>query len=253
MRAVIIEDEPLAVDRLQMLVKQVSPETVIEASLESIADAVGWFKEKGLPDFVFMDIHLSDGSAFEIFRKINLDIPVIFTTAFDQYALDAFAVMGIDYLLKPMSADSVDRAMRKMNRLIRSGTGGIDYVQLMSAVRATGQQYKSRFHVKIGNKGFFVEAGEVAYFQADNKIVNLVAIDGCRYIINYTMENLEKMLDPVRFFRASRSCIVQSSAIHQVKPFLNGRLKLSLKVNNQVTEVVVSRERVNIFRSWADQ
>ncbi|ULQ51390.1 LytR/AlgR family response regulator transcription factor [Flavihumibacter fluvii] len=253
MRALIIEDEQPAVDRLQVLIKQVCPDTLIDACLDSVSDSVDWFRNHTHPDVVFMDIHLSDGSAFDIFRKVTLEVPVIFTTAFDQYALDAFSVMGIDYLLKPVSAGSLDKAITKMNRLKNTGNDGIDYKKLLSALNTNGNQYKSRFLVKIGSRSFFVEAADVAYFQADNKIVYLIAMDGCRYIIDHTLESLEQVLDPGKYFRPNRSMIVQSSAIQQIKPYINGRLKLTVKVAGSHVELLVSRERVNAFRVWAEQ
>ena len=253
MRAIIIEDEPPAIERLMVLVEQVCPGVSIETCLDSVSDAVRWFREQTHPDFVFMDIHLSDGSAFEIFRKVSLDIPVIFTTAYDQYALDAFSVMSIDYLLKPISAGSLDMALKKMHRLINQEGQRIDYQKLLASIKIGGKQYKSRFLVKIGNRSFFVETSEVAYFQADNKIVYLVATDGRRYIIDHTLEVLDDVLDPSKFFRANRSLIIASSAIQQIRPYVNGRLKLTLKSAANLIDVLVSRDRVNAFRVWAEQ
>lgn len=253
MRAIIIEDEPPAIERLMVLVEQVCPGVTIEACLDSVSDAVRWFREQIHPDFVFMDIHLSDGSAFEIFRKVSLDIPVIFTTAYDEYALDAFSVLSIDYLLKPISAGSLDKALKKMHRLINQEAQHIDYQKLLASIKNGGKQYKSRFLVKIGNRSFFAETSEVAYFQADNKIVYLVAADGCRYIVDQTLETLEDLLDPEKFFRPNRSIIIASSAIQQIRPYVNGRLKLTVKAATNLIDVLVSRDRVNAFRVWAEQ
>jgi two-component system, LytTR family, response regulator LytT len=253
MRTIIIEDEQLAVERLQVLVKQVCPDAVVEACLDSVSDSVNWFRQQAHPDFVLMDIHLSDGSAFEIFRKVNVEVPVIFITAYDQYALDAFSVMSIDYLLKPVSADSLDKALKKMQRMKESGAGDFNYQKLLYTIEKAAKQYKSRFLVKVGSKSFFVETSDVAYFLADDKIVYLVSFDGCRYIVDHTLENLEQLLNPLRFFRVNRSVVVHSSAIQQIKPYINGRLKLYLKSGNGLTDFLVSRERVNDFRVWAEQ
>ncbi|MBZ5858761.1 LytR/AlgR family response regulator transcription factor [Flavihumibacter profundi] len=253
MRTLIIEDEPLAIERLQILLRQVCPDVKVEACLDSVADSITWFQEKPLPDFVLMDIHLSDGSAFEIFRQVDIDVPVIFTTAYDQYAIEAFQLMSIDYLLKPISADSLGKAIQKMRKLKSGNNPGVDYQEILSAIQNVRQQYKSRFLVKVGHRSFFVKTDEIAYFQADNKIVYLVALDGCRYITEHKLEILEQLLDPQFFFRANRSTIVRVSAIDQIKPYINSRLKLVVKVGSGLDELVVSRERVTAFKEWAEQ
>jgi len=252
MDIVIIEDELLAAERLQMLIKNYDPSINILACLESIEEAVQWLQTKPAPDLLFVDIHLSDGHSFEIFKKVNLQKPVIFTTAFDNYALEAFQLFSIDYILKPVTAEALAAAINKY-KSITNNIAATNYALLSDQVKENfNTRYKNRFLAKVGQRSFFIRAADVAYFMADNKIVYLVDNDGNRFIINYTIEKLEPLLDPHDFFRLNRKIIVHSNAIEQVKPYFNNRLKIVLKAVKTNEDMVVSRERVTIFKSWAD-
>jgi DNA-binding LytR/AlgR family response regulator len=251
MDIVIIEDEMLASERLQMLIKNYDPSVNIVACLESIEEAVQWLQTKPHPDLLFVDIHLSDGHSFEIFRKVNLQKPVIFTTAFDNYALDAFSLFSIDYILKPVTAEALAAAINKYKTVTSSLMA--NYALLSDQVRENfNTRYKNRFLAKVGQRSFFIHADEVAYFFADNKIVYLVDNEGNRFIINFTLEKLEPLLDPHDFFRINRKMIIHSKAVEQVKPYFNNRLKLTLKSIKADEEIIISRERVNDFKVWAD-
>ncbi len=251
MDVLIIEDELLAAERLQMLIKNYDPSINLVASLESIEESVQWFSTRPAPDLVFADIHLSDGHCFEIFKKINFQKPVIFTTAFDNYALDAFQLFSIDYILKPVTAEALASAINKYRQI--SNMVVTNYSLLSDQVKENfSTRYKNRFLAKVGQRSFFIKAGDVAYFMADNKIVYLVDNDGNRFIINYTMEKLEPLLDPHDFFRLNRKVIVHSNAIDQVKPYFNNRLKIVLKNVKTDEDLVISRERVTAFKTWAD-
>lgn len=253
MTTLIIEDEKLAAERLQLLLQQCAPETVVQAVIDTVEETTAWLAVNPCPDFILMDIQLADGSAFEIFRQAKMQAPVIFTTAYDQYALEAFKVLSIDYLLKPVTAEALSAAIQKLNILRSSpSSSSFSYSQLMQLLQQSKQHYKTRFVGKVGQKLFFIEAAEVAYFVADGKIVSLFATDGNHYIIDYTLEDLEKMLDPLQFFRINRSIIVRAKAIEQVKPYINSRLKIIFKAGQQNSEAVVSRERVNDFKRWAN-
>jgi two-component system, LytTR family, response regulator LytT len=252
MKIVIIEDEPLAGERLRMLLKQYDQSVNIIAMLESVEEAIKWFSLNPFPDLVFSDIQLSDGSAFEIFRKMRISVPVIFTTAFDQYALDAFKLLSIDYLLKPVSYDSLVNAIDKLKKLHAPSIMLPD--DLSEALKLLRQQpkYKSRFTGKIGNRLFFIDAKDVHFFYAESKIVYLVTADNSKYIIDYTLEHLEGLLDPVSFFRINRSMIINIYAINQVRPYDNNRLQVVLHGNNKPADLIISRERVLDFRKWAN-
>jgi two-component system, LytTR family, response regulator LytT len=251
MDIVIIEDEMLAAERLQALIKNYDANINIVAVLESIEESVQWLQAKPHPDLMFVDIHLSDGHSFEIFKKINLQKPVIFTTAFDNYALNAFQLFSIDYILKPVTAEALAAAINKYKSL--AAMVAVNYSLLSDTVKENfSTRYKNRFLAKVGQRSFFLHADEVVYFFADNKIVYLVDKEGNRFIINFTLEKLEPLLDPHDFFRINRKMIIHSKAIEQVKPYFNNRLKLSLKGVKADEDIVISRERVADFKEWAD-
>jgi DNA-binding LytR/AlgR family response regulator len=252
MQTLIIEDELPAAQRLQFLLKQCDPAIEIKGFFDSVETSVQWLSANPSPDLILLDIHLADGSAFEIFRKTTVAAPIIFTTAYDQYAMDAFQVLSVDYLLKPVTSDSLSYALQKLKQFRQTSTTSIDYSELASIIAQAQQSYKRRFMGKVGSKLFFIHSADVICFMADNKIVYLFDREGNRYVIEQKLELLETMLDPTRFFRVNRSVIVSAFGITQVKPYLNGRLKIQLKACKDVPEIIVSRERVNDFKKWAD-
>ncbi|HVU94871.1 MAG TPA: LytTR family DNA-binding domain-containing protein [Puia sp.] len=269
MNVLIIEDEKLAAERIALLLKQVDPATRIVATLESVGACLRFFQEQAEPvDLVLMDIHLADGSAFEIFQQVRIDIPIIFTTAYDDYAMDAFKVLSIDYLLKPITLEALTRSIGKM-RLLQANSISQSPVENRStatgiflppaatkasvtAVPTMRRPYKSRFLGRIGQKFAFVPATDTALFHAENRIVQLIAADNTRYLVDHTLEDLETMLDPTAFFRINRSIIVHAKAIESVRPFVNHRLRLFLKPPVRWDDIIVSRERVADFKKWAD-
>jgi len=252
MNVLIIEDEILAAERLQTLIKNYDSSINILASLDSIEEAVQWLQTKPLPDLLMVDIHLSDGHSFEIFKKVPIQRPVIFTTAFDNYAIDAFQLFSIDYILKPITAEALGAAFNKYKSLAGNFFSS-NYSLLNEQVKENFyNKYKNRFLAKVGQRSFFIKANEVAYFMADNKIVYLVDKEGNRFIINFTLEKLAPLLDPHDFFRLNRKLIIHSGAIDQVKPFHNNRLKVLLKGISTDEEMIISRERVVDFKAWAE-
>lgn len=252
MNILIIEDELLAAERLKLLLKQYDPSINVVACLESIEESVQWLQTRPHPDLLLMDIQLSDGHSFEIFNQVKLSTPVIFTTAYDNYAIDAFRHFSIDYILKPVTAETLAKGIQKYRSLAHLFYPP-DYTVLVDQLKETNQaRYKDRFLAKIGSRTFFIQADEIAYFYADNKIVFLADREGNRFIINYTIEKLEPLLDPYHFFRINRKMIVHSKMIDLIKPFHNNRLKISLRNLNLQEDIIVSRERVNSFRKWAD-
>ena len=252
MKSLIIEDEVLAAERLQLILKQYDSSIEIRGVLDSVEDAVIWLSKNPAPDFILMDIQLADGSAFDIFKQVKITSPIIFTTAFDQYALEAFKVLSIDYLLKPVTLQAMTMAIDKLKMLLQGPVlPSVDYskiVQLLSGY----PEYKSRFVGRSGSKLHFIESNEISFFEADNKVVYLVRQDGSRFLIDQTLEQLESMLDSKKFFRINRSIIIQVTAITHVKPYLNSRLIAILKSGIKTEEVIISRDRVNDFKTWAD-
>jgi DNA-binding LytR/AlgR family response regulator len=253
MKIAIIEDEKIAIERLDLLLKKYDPEIEIAARLYSVEEAVSWLKNNQHPDLLLVDINLSDGLSFSIFDQVEISRPVIFTTAYDQYALDAFKYYCIDYLVKPVSFESLSRALQKMKDM-----NGLNKSDMLAISQALGQlqqkerAYKERFLAKVGKRMFFINATDVEYFQADNKIVYLVDKSGNRLQIDYTLDNLEKMMDPHDFFRLNRTYLVRFGCIEQAKPYINNRLKVMLKTGAKSEEVIISRERVPEFRTWAE-
>lgn len=248
MNVIIVEDEKLATERLQTLLKQYDSAVNISACLESVEEAVQYLKENSHPDVILLDIHLSDGHSFEIFKQVSYNKPVIFTTAYDQYALEAFKMCSIDYILKPVTQEALATAFNKLKSLSSSFQSfNLKNLQPIWEER----MYKKRFIGKVGQRLFFIDAKDISFFQADNKVVYIVDKEGNKYIAEYTMEKLEGQLDPKYFFRLNRSTIVNINSIIQVKPYYNSRLKLSIKAAPNAEEIIISRERVADFKQWA--
>lgn len=249
MRVIIVEDEKLATERLQTLLRTYDPSIEVSACFESIEETVRYLKHHIHPDLLLLDIHLSDGQSFEIFKHVNYTRPVIFTTAYDEYALEAYKMFSIDYLLKPVSLESLATALNKLKSMSVSFLA-TDLNQIKPSLQEPW--YKKRFLGKVGQRLFFIDTVDIAFFQADNKIVYLVDKEGNRYLIDYTMERLEEQLDPQYFFRLNRKYIVNINAIQQVKPYYNSRLKLSVKGADQPEEMIISRDKVSNFKQWAE-
>jgi DNA-binding LytR/AlgR family response regulator len=240
MKILIIEDEPLAAERLQILLASYDASIEVLAVLDSVFSAKQWLETRLLPDLILLDIELADGRCFPLLGSISPDCPVIFTTAYDQFALDAFQHLSVDYLLKPVTATSLARAL---NRYKSMRTGQQEIYQ---------SRYKKRFLVKIGTRMSFIETSEVSYFFADGKNVFLVHRDGMKYPIDVTIDKLESSLDPAYFFRFSRKIIGSVGAIRDIRTFINSRLRISLHAGQSMDEAIVSRERVQAFKQWAN-
>ena len=254
MDVLIIEDELLAAERMQMLVKNYDPTINIVGIVESVQEAVEWLSTKKHPDVLLVDIQLADGHSFEIFKKVKVEKPIIFTTAFNQYALDAFQLLSIDYVLKPVTAEALSNAFGKYKSLSQNKIVTNNYEDVLQYVKENlTAKYKTRFLGKIGLRTYFISVNDIAYFVTDNKIVHLVARDGKKYVKNATIEKIELMLDPTVFFRVNRKIIVHIDAIEQVKPYDNNRLSILIKNIKQTDEIIISREKIADFKEWASQ
>lgn len=250
MRAVIIEPEFADAERLETMLYACDPSVAVLARLSAVEDAVRWFQSHPAPDCIFLDVQLSDGTCFDIFKQIQSTIPVIVTTNSPEFAIEAFRLLCIDYLLKPFTVEDLGAAIRKLH-LLRGNTP--DYSALRNLVSFPKPRYKQRFLGKVGQKLFFIDATNINCFMAENKIVYLFSADGFRYVVENTLEQLEHLLDPECFFRINRSVIVNINAIEQVKPYLNSRLKLKMRFSGvDENDLVISRERVPVFKQWAD-
>ena len=251
MNILIIEDEPLAVQKLTMLLHEIAPQTNIVGQTDGIESSVEWLQTHPAPDLVLMDIELSDGQSFDIFNQIEVTSPVIFTTSYDEYAIQAFRVNSVDYLLKPIKADDLTRALQKYERQTRSSAPQLDITRLVQELQRQSQprEYRTRFLVKQGQRLLPIETDTIAYFFVDDGLSLFCTHDRNRHMVDYSLEDLEQMLDPKAFFRVNRQFILSVRAVAQIHTHFNGKLKLHLSPPTD-KEVMVSRERVNDFKDW---
>ncbi len=246
MRILLIEDELPAAKQLTKLLVAHTPTCQIIETLDSVDGAVRWLRLFPAPDLIFMDIQIADGLSFDIFRQVNVTAPVIFTTAFDQYAVQAFKVNAIDYLLKPIDPEDLGRALEKLENQPHRPVS-FDYASMVQLFKK--ETYKDRFLVKTGQQLTFLPASDIAYFQSADGLTQAFTFSGKKYFVEHTLEELERLLDPRDCFRISRGLTVRLTAIHKIHPHLNGRLKLEL-LPASPAEVFVSRERVPEFKTW---
>ena len=249
MNVVIIEDEHLSAEHLMRLLGRIDASIQVIQRFETVKQSLEAFKNGLRADLLFVDIHLADGNAFELFSSISIDIPVIFTTAFDQYAIQSFQTNSIDYLLKPVGIDELTTAINKFNRLSRQQHEQL--VQNLINIRPLSS-FKTRFMVKLGENIVSIKTDEIDHFKAEDGIVLLVNQLGKRYPVDYTMDQLEPLLDPAIFFRINRKAFVNIENVKKVGQFFNSRLKVA--TNHLVgDDAVVSRERVGNFKEWLNR
>ncbi|GAB5530547.1 MAG: LytTR family DNA-binding domain-containing protein [Roseivirga sp.] len=257
MRVFIIEDEIPAAEKIQRFLHRYDDSIEIAGTAMSVKQAVDWLNKDGEADLLFMDIPLTDGLSCDIFKQVNLDIPVVFTTAYNEYAIEAFKANGIDYLLKPITFDALSESLEKFNslknKLQEPGQAeATSVIDLQSALQMLSKRdYKTRFMVKIGEHIRSVTTDNIDLFYAEGRNAYIVTNEGKRLIIDYKLETLEEMLDPKKFFRVNRTFIIEINAIKDVLVYSNSRLKIILSQNFD-REIIVSREKVNAFKVWFD-
>lgn len=252
MKVLIIEDELPAARRIEQLIRQQRPQVEILAVIDSISEAVKWFAQNPAPELILMDIHLADGLSFDIFQSIKIQSMVIFTTAYDQYAIRAFKVNSIDYLLKPIDALELKNALDKYDQM-RSSAANFDYSMLNGMLdNLKNRNYRERFLVKFGNAFTYIQAQEMRFCYAEDSLVFTRLADGKKYSLDHTLEQLEQLLNPTHFFRINRKILLHIDAVDKIHPYFNNRLKLELQPSPGF-EIVVSRERVQDFKNWIDQ
>ena len=251
MKAVIVEDEHIASRRLAQLVNELAPELEIAAQVTSVESGLKWFDQNPLPQLIFLDIQLNDGYGFDILDTLPEHPPIIFTTAYNEYAIRGFKYNGLDYLLKPIDKNDLRRALEKFRK--SNGTGSEEWGdQKLAQIRNFFQkEYKHRFMVKIGNqfKSFNVE--DIAFFKSHEGLIFLYAHNGKCYPIEYTIDQLEEILNPVQFFRINRKFMVSVKAVAEIHTYFNSRLLLKL-LPKEEEQVIVSRERTSNFKKWLD-
>lgn len=248
MNIVIVEDEEMAVRNMTAILHEIGDFTIM-AILDSVREACDWFKTNLMPEIVFMDIHLADGSAFEIFNQVKINCPVIFTTAYDEYALKAFKVNSIDYLLKPIDIDDVRLSLDKLKSFKQNNLGEEKIERILSEIKKDAI-YKSHLLVPFKNDKLIPLAiKDVAYFYLDNTFTKAVTFDEKNLIVDKNLDELCKILNPKDFFRANRQFVVSRNAIKDIDLWFNNRLSLNLKL--PVPEkILISKARVTEFKNW---
>ncbi len=245
MKALIIEDETAAARNLQAILRQIAPGIEIVEVLESVRESVEWLQNNTHPDLLFMDIHLADGDSFRIFRDVNILAPVIFTTAYDQYALDAFKVNSIDYLLKPINPADVERALDKLRRL--SGDERREHNMRIKTMAET--QQTDVFLVHVRDKIIPLHRNNIAFCYTCNERVTAYGYDGAVYPLDKTLEALQTLLPENDFFRANRQFIVARRAVKEIAVWFGSRLSLQLSVETP-ERIIISKARVPEFKGW---
>ena len=248
MNVVVIEDEQAASRRLiRMLEKQ---DLIVLASLSSVETAIEWFKNNSHPELIFLDIQLSDGLSFSIFESVNINSAIIFTTAFDAYALQAFKLNSIDYLLKPIDEDELKTAVAKYQNIHQeSSLQNFDFEDIKKMLYRDKEVYKNRYTAQVGSHIKILAVSEIVCFYSENKGTYALMESGRSFLMEQTIESLVKELAPKAFFRISRKCIIQIAHIRDIVAFSNARLKIEIKPEIDI-DLVVSRERVKDFQLW---
>lgn len=249
MKIVIVEDERLAAEKLQRLLTQIDPEIEIVKVLESVEESVNWFAANLAPDLVFMDIQLDDGISFEIFDVVKMEAPVIFTTAFDEYAIRAFKVNSVDYLLKPVEKKALENALEKYKKMFAGKELGI---QISNVFEQISRSFKSRFLVKIGTHFQSVQIENIACFFVEERSTFLKTKTGKNFDVDYSLDQIQKLTDPGLFFRINRNFLVNINSISEILSYSTSRLKLKLE-NFSADGLIVSRDKVAEFKLWMDR
>ena len=245
MKVIIIEDETPAANRLERMLKDLKPGIEILKRMDSVEDSVECFKQNPEVDLIFMDIQLADGLSFDIFKSTNVPAPVIFTTAYDKYALKAFKFNSIDYLLKPIDKVELKSAFEKYEKNVQKGSA----LNIEDIKNILTNKYKNRFMVKSGSSLLSLKLADVAFFIAEDGVVILTSSKGKRYPVDYTLDQLELVVDPNLFFRINRKILLSIDAVEKAEAHLNGRYKI-LNTLLASDDSFVSRERVADFKAW---
>jgi len=253
MKVVIIEDEQHNCKLLTGMINKLRPNWEIQVCIESVKQSIEWFSNNEHPDLIFMDIQLTDGVCFSIFDKINIESMIIFTTAYDEYAIQAFKVNSIDYLLKPISEEKLSVAINKAEKVISyfeiEENGKPDYDSLLQALKTGVKSYRKRFLISGASSFFKIETKDIAYFYTTSRITFAVTFQAKEHIVDLTMEKLEEQLDPEVFFRANRSQIVNIESIQKFESFFGGKLSVRL-VYPFKESVIISRLKATEFKNW---
>lgn len=246
MKVIIIEDEAAAFNNMVKILKQIDPTIEILANFDTVTESVLWFRSNPMPDLIFMDIQLADGSSFNIFDCVNIEAPVIFTTAYDEYAVDAFQVNSVDYLLKPITLENTRKAIEKLNRIKQ-----ISFEKLIGRFNVDFRQkeYNRRILVPVKDKILSVDTDMIAYFYNTDGITEIIDINKTKYRIDKSLDSIIMKLDPAQFIRANRQYIVSKSAIKDVTIWFDSRLLVNMIIDTP-EQIFVSKNRACEFKNW---
>jgi two-component system, LytTR family, response regulator LytT len=252
MQILILEDEEQALLRLKKLIAEVVPDAAVAGSAASVQEAVQWLLNNTVPDLIFMDIQLADGNSFQLFTKIKITCPVIFTTAYEDYALQAFKVNSVDYLLKPIDKMDVKRAIDKLKLLQSSRSFVADYSEILKTIQQPPKKYKDRFIVKLGDTIKSLNTPDIAYFYTENKTTFVCTNEGKRLPIDFNLDETEQMLNPKNFFRINRQFIIGHHAIEEMKAYTRSRVIVKLTPPSKL-DTIVAIDRAQDFRTWLSE
>jgi two-component system, LytTR family, response regulator LytT len=244
---IIIEDEEPAFNRLKKMIGEIDGQLVFLENLGSVKSSVEWFQNNPQPDLIFMDIQLADGNSFEIFKQVKVTCPIIFITAFDQFALEAFKVNSVDYILKPIKKEELSASIEKFNS--RKIVQNVDFTQLLQMMQQPKTQYKERFAVKFGEHLRTIETNDIAYFYTENRVNFFVTFDTKRYVNDFNLDELEALLPPKQFFRINRQFIISIKSIAEMLTYSKSRVLVKLNPPSKL-ESLVSTERSSEFKGW---
>lgn len=252
MKLFIIEDEAAATRQLKRLCEKYLPEFEIAGAVKSVREAISWLSVNPMPEIIFMDVELTDGQSFDILKEVDISSFVIFTTAYDQFAIKAFDLNSLAYLLKPINEDHFKKASKKLRGQLSTLTVPTNWQALLNTLpQNTSTDYKERFLIKHGSKLISLSESQIAYFHREDNVVIVYTKDGNKFNISYSLDELEQLLDPKTFFRVNRSCLARINAISQIHDYFNSKLKLKLTPETP-KDVIVSKEKSSVFKNWLD-
>ncbi len=251
MNILIVENEKPAISGLSSLLKKIDVAANIVGTTESVESTINWIQSNPSPDLIFMDIQLDDGLCFEIFETIKLDVPIIFTTAYDQYMLSAFKVNSVDYLLKPIEEIPLRNAIEKFKTI--HYTAPIKNDVIKQVLNELNKGYKNRFLIKVGEHYKSIPDNDISCFYILERAVFIRTSSDKDYTVDYSLDNLQKMIDPEKFFRINRNCIININEISDILNYSSSRLKIKLKSNKPIYDIIISKDKVREFKKWIDK
>jgi two-component system, LytTR family, response regulator len=252
MRLFIIEDEAAASRQLKRLCEKYLPEFEIAGAVQSVREAISWLSVNPTPEVIFMDVELTDGQSFDILKEVDVSSFVIFTTAYDQFAIKAFDLNSLAYLLKPINEDHFKKAIKKLRGQLSTSTVTNNWQSLLNTLPvSTTTDYKERFLIRHGSKLISLAENQIAYFHREDSVVLVYTSDGSKFNVSNSLEELEQLLDPKIFFRINRSFLARISAISEINDYFNSKLKLKLSPPVP-KDVIVSKEKSSVFKKWLD-